>query len=160
MVNPWGAIEAQISKYIASAINKPVAHAPMDFLQDNLYNKMVVKQSQAPEIISNTYLFCVLKGLHRSPQIDLTKNPRNMSYEDMDFLLTPHNCWGRPHDACFNKGIPIIVVNENTTCLNDFVYPDKIRGNKKIIFVENYLEAAGVIMCLKAGVAYQTITLQ
>jgi len=47
------------------------------------------------------------------------------------------------------------VVKENTTCLKDVIYPD----NKNIIFVENYLEAAGVVQCLNAGVDYRLITL-
>jgi len=119
----------------------------------------VVKPSQSPEIISNTYLFCVLKGLHQSPLIDLIKNPKNISNEDIDFLLTPHNCWGSPHISCLNHGIPIIVVMENTTCQSNFSYPEGIRGNKKVVFVENYLEAAGLIMCMNAGVSYKTVIL-
>ena len=73
----------------------------------------------------------------------------------MDFLLTPHGCWGRPHIACQENNIPIIVVKENTTCFSEnFSY-----DGKKAIFVENYLEAAGLIMAMNSGVDYRTILL-
>ena len=158
-VNPWGAVEAIGSKLIATDLNKPVAHAPIDFLSEPLYNKLIVKRSMSCEAISNTYCFCILKGLHRAPRVDIFMNPKNLNNYDMSFLLSPFNCWGRPHEACFYNGIPIIIVKENTTCFTNFVYPEKISCSKNIIFVENYLEAAGVIMCMNAGVAYQTIIL-
>jgi len=46
----------------------------------------------------------------------------------------------------------VTVVKENTTVLND-TYPEW----EKIIFVENYLEAAGYIMAMKAGVYPPTV---
>lgn len=159
--NPWGGIEAIVSKLIAEKINKPIAHAPsaMD-TEENLYNKLIVKQSMAPEIISNTFTFCILKGLHRAPRLEfnmMVRNENMVSNKDIDFLVTPHGCFGRPHTACVKEGIPIIVVRENTTCFSkNFVYPEY----KNLIFVENYLEAAGVIMAMNAGVDYRTVLLQ
>ena len=79
-VNPWGGMEATVSRLIAEQLNKPVAHAPSRFEQeatdpvvgDAAYANFIVKRSMAPEIISNTYLFCVIKGLHRAPRLELT----------------------------------------------------------------------------------------
>jgi hypothetical protein len=158
-VNPWGAVEAIASKLIASALDKPVAHAPVDFLAEPLFNQIVVKRSMAPEIISNTYAFCILKGLHRAPRVDNGRDPRNLSNWDMDFLVTPMNCWGPPHWACLTAGIPIIVVQENTTCLDSGVYPETVRGTGRLIFARNYLEAAGIIMSMRAGVDHRTVVL-
>jgi hypothetical protein len=154
-VNPWGGIEAIVSRQISERVNRPVAHAPVDMVVDDdvNYKNHVVKLSMAPEIISNTYLFCVLKGLHRSPHLefDLTKG---LSRTDIDFMVSPHGCFGRPHQACVDAQIPMIIVKENTTCFSKgFTYPVE----KGLIFVNNYLEAAGVILAMSSGVSYKTI---
>lgn len=161
--NPWGAVEATASKLIADRLNKPVAHAPVDWIDQfpitdtvRPHNKQVVGKQQALEIISTTYLFCVLKGLHRAPKVDLEHNPNNLSYDQIDFLISPYGCWGRPHKACAERNIPIIIVKENTTCLENFSYPEDTHS---AIFVENYLEAAGVLMSWNAGVDHKQITL-
>ena len=160
--NPWGAVESKLSKLVSTALNKQAVHSPtVDFEVEEsdglLYNKIVVSKYQAPEMISLTFAFCMFKGAHRAPKIDVDKDCRNLSNTDIDFLLTPIDCWGRPHEACFENNIPIIVVRENTTCFKNFIYPKKT--NEKLIFVNNYLEAAGVIMSMTAGVNYKTITL-
>ena len=160
-VNPWGQVEAQVSKHIANKLNKPIAHGPCDTDQDTLevYNNIVVKRTMAPEAISSTYLFCVIKGLHRAPRLifDLTERGENiLTNKDIDFLITPHGLFGRPHLAAAKLNIPIIVIMENTTCYsNDFKYSEY----KNLIFVENYLEAAGVVMSMTAGIDYRTILL-
>ena len=159
-VNPWGAVEAIASKLIASELNKPVAHAPIDFLDTPIYNGLIVKRSMSCEAISNTYLFCILKGLHRAPRIDMLMKPGSLHRSDIDFLLTPADCWGRPHAACLERKIPIIIVKENTTCFKDFKYPEAALSSSHVLFVENYLEAAGVVMSWNAGVDPSTILVQ
>lgn len=156
-VNPWGGIEAKVSRAISELINKPVAHAPSEPVDESgMYSKMIVKQSMAPEIISNTYTFCILKGLHKSPKLVNTSyiGPNILSYKDIDFLITPHGCFGRPHKACLAAKIPIIVVEQNTTCFSKKFQYETHDG---IIFVKNYLEAAGLIMSMNAGVDYRTV---
>jgi hypothetical protein len=155
-VNPWGGIEALVSKAIANKLNKPLAHAPIDTCWDNYFSRSVVKRDMAPEIISNTYSFCIFKGLHRAPSV-VDKNNSNgqtLSNTDIDFMVSPYGCYGRPHEACYNSNIPVIVVRENETCFaRNFIYP-RTAG---LIFVNNYLEAAGVIMAMNAGVDYKLI---
>lgn len=159
-VNPWGGIEAIVSKEISTRLNKPVAHAPVDTPEEfQIFDKFEVKKTMAPEAISNTYMFCVLKGLHKSPGISLDLEncrPNTLTNKDIAFLVSPHGCFGRPHWACYHSGIPIIVVKENTTCFSrGFSYP----VGDGIIFVENYLEAAGLIMSMGCGVDYHTVLL-
>lgn len=161
-VNPWGGVEAIVSKAIAERVNKPVAHAPTDTGDEHeqmLHTELIVKRTMAPEIISNTYMFCVFKGLHRSPQLelDVTKTHADLlSNRDVDFMVSPHGCFGRPHWACISAGIPIIVVRENTTYFSkDFQYP----VTDGLVFVDNYLEAAGLIMSMSCGVDYRTVLL-
>jgi hypothetical protein len=169
-VNPWGGIEAIVSKIISEKINKPVAHGPNDYdyyhsdSDNKLFTKKIVKKTMAPEIISSTFMFCVLKGLHKAPKLEFNLEKYNsdiLTNTDIDFLLTPHGCWGRPHQACIDKNIPVIIVKENKTCFSEnFVYPKRVYENiieNKVMFVENYLEAAGIIMSMNSGVNYKNI---
>lgn len=143
-VNPWGGIEAIASKLITNTIDKPVAHAPVD--QGALKSfKEVVDPRMAAETVSVCYLHCILKGLHRAPRIG-----KGLSVDSVSCLVTPIGCVGEPHWACLEKGIPIIAVKENKTCLNDKMLDE-------FILVDNYLEVAGMIACMKAGVYWPTV---
>lgn len=142
-INPWGGVEAIASKLVANKLNKPIAHAPLQCSEDSEIAQTINERIDpriAPEIISNCYLHSVLKGLHRAPRIG-----KGLSCDAVDVMVSPKGCVGRPHMACLAKGIPIIVVEENSTCLNEKV-------PKNAIIVSNYWEATGVVMCMKAGV--------
>ncbi len=149
-INPLGGVEAKLSKLIANELNCPVAHAPQENVTPDdevlyyLY-ETIVDSRIAAEAISKCYLHSVLKGLSRAPRIG-----PGLSVNDVDFLITPVNCVGRPHKACLERKIPVIAVKENKTCLNDRM-PDEF------IIVENYLEAAGMIQAMKCGVSHHTI---
>lgn len=153
-VNPWGAVEAKASKLIASQLfNKPVAHAPIESDDPELktYNEVVDPRMSA-EIVSQCYLHCVLKGLHKAPKIigvnstgDGIFSGKGMSVDEVDCLVTPIGCVSYPHRACLGRNIPVIAVKENKTVLNDSM-PDEF------IIVENYWEAAGVMLAMKAGI--------
>lgn len=99
----------------------------------------------APEAVSVSYLHCVLKGLWRAPRI----NGSGLGVRDVDFLVTPYGCIGRPHRACLEAGIPVIAVKENRTCLK--------QESDRFIVAENYLEAAGIVMTMKSGVTMSSI---
>ena len=149
-VNPWGGIEAMVSKYIAERLNIPVAHSPCDSEEEGDFMSNfdeVVDPRMSAEVVSVSYLHCILKGLHKAPRIS---HDKGISFRDIDFLVTPVNCVGRPHKACLLAGIPIIAVQENTTVLNHEM-PDSF------IIVDNYLEAAGIIMAHRAGIDYRTV---
>ncbi len=149
-VNPWGGVEAKASRLIANLVNKPIAHAPIQTEDDKEADKagewdFIVDPRIAPEIISKCYLHCVLKGLHKAPRIG-----KGLSVDDIDVMVSPSGCWGRPHYACKEAGIPIIVVKENTCVLN-------LEPASDVIEVDNYLEAAGVIAAMKAGITLESI---
>lgn len=140
-VNPWGGVEAKASKLISDKLNLPVAHAPVENPDPEMKNfNEIVEPRIAAETISFCYLHCVLKGLHKAPQIG-----KGLSVDDIDCMVSPIGCVGRPHEACLEAGIPIIVVKENTTVLNE-------PPPEGAILVENYWEAAGIISCMRAGV--------
>lgn len=145
-----GGVEAIASKLIANKLNKPVAHSPIepqedaaDFFKPNT----IVDPRMAAESVSISYLHCILKGLHKAPQI--SKN-EGLSVDDIDFLITPINCVSTPHFACMKKNIKIIAVEENINCLKD-------KMPESFIIAKNYLEAAGIVSAYKAGINYKTV---
>ena len=150
-VNPWGGIEAITSKLIADKLDKPVAHSPFtdwSKREDDLWDFFeIVDSRMAAEMVSIAYLHCILKGLHRAPRINYNDG---LSVDDVDFLITPIDCVGEPHNACVEAGIPIIAVKENKNVLKDKMPDD-------FIIVDNYIEAAGLLMAYKAGVSIDSI---
>ncbi len=144
-INPWGGIEAIVSRKIANAINKPTAHAPIDepLNKENkelfsIFLNEVVDPRKAAEVISSCYIHCILKGLYRSPRIG-----PGISRDTIGALVTPSGCIGRPHLACLEAGIPVIAIIDNRAGI-------KFHGN--FVYVANYLEAAGYLNCLNAGI--------
>ncbi len=134
-VNPWGGVEAKVSKLVSRLLHKPVAHAPVEF--DNI--KYLVDPRMAAEYVSISYLHCILKGLHKAPRMG-----EGISVRDVDVMISPYGCFGEPHYLCRFQNIPIIAVRENKTIFN--------REYKDFIYVDNYLEAAGHLMCMQAGI--------
>lgn len=146
-VNPWGGIEAKVSNFIAKNLGVPVAHAPFGHTLSDYNN--IVNPCMAAEFVSVSYMHCVLKGLYKAPR--LVRSGGDLAVGDIDFLVSPFGCYGPPHVACVNAGIPIIYVKENTTILN------KIVDHPLCITVENYLEAMGVISALKIGISIESV---
>jgi hypothetical protein len=153
--NPWGGIESKVSREIATALNKPVAHAPVESLDvrdddPELFNILyteVVDPRKSAEVISSCYIHCVLKGLHKAPNI--TRFDRGINVSSITCLVSPYGCIGRPHEACFKAGIPVIAVRENKTFMNQV--------DDRIIYVDNYLEATGVVACIHAGITIESV---
>jgi hypothetical protein len=82
------------------------------------------------------------KGLHKAPRISYEKG---IGVQDVDCMVSPYGCFGVPHQACLEAHVPVIVVRENKSCLK---HPER----REFIYVENYLEAAGMLMAMQAGV--------
>jgi hypothetical protein len=139
-VNPVGGVEAVASRLIADALDKPVAHGPVDYALKGFTE--VVDPRMAVEIITENFIHCLLKGLHKAPRISYE---RGLSVKEVDCMVSPYGCFGVPHQACLDAGIPVIVVRENRSCL-------KVPEHPKFSYVENYLEAGGLLMAMQAGV--------
>lgn len=151
-VNPWGGVEAMASAAIATRILKPVAHAPFISKGDPLETfGGVVDPRQAAEFVSRAYLFCIMKGLHYAPRITLDRTGFNAN--DIDVLVSPYGCWGRPHDACRDRGIRIVMVRENRCAVS--TKPD---GPHTV--VANYLEAAGYLASMGARIHPDSVRFQ
>ncbi len=148
-VNPWGGVEAKASKLISKMLNKPVAHAPCGHTVDGFND--VVDPRLAAEMVSVSYLHCVLKGLHQAPRIAPKVNSmRHMSIADIDVIVTPSTCYRNELVECVNRGIVVIGVDENTVEVGR-------RGSPEFTRVDNYLEAAGLIAALRVGLHWPSV---
>lgn len=147
-VNPYGAVEAKASKLISVRLDKPVAHSPTESEWFKTFNEIVDPRLSA-ELVSISYLHCILKGLWRAPRLHNGYNVGELRSSEIDFMISPYGCWGIPHKACEKAGIPIIVVKENKTICED------VMGHA--IFVKNYLEACGVISAINNGISLESV---
>jgi len=148
-VNPWGGVESMASELISNRLRLPVAHAPVQsetISQElKIFNEIVDPRDGA-EVVSWAFLHCVLKGLHKAPRLGT-----GWKNTDIDYLITPIGCVGRPHQACMEAGIPIITVQENKSVLNDLM-------PKEWIHLNTYLEVAGFLMCKNVGMTVESIS--
>ena len=139
-INPWGGVEAKLTRHVTTHLKKPAAHAPISTMSRNW--DFVSQPRIAAEMISGSNLFSVLKGLHKAPRIG-----EGLSWKDIDCLISPWPCYGPAHRACNCHNIPVVYVKENKTVLpgENEVIPNTIQ-------VENYWEAAGYVAALKSGI--------
>ena len=161
MVNPWGGPEAMLTHALALCADLPCAHAPMLTSSQILAQVApVVDPRMAAEELSCGFIHCVLKGLQRAPQIvddpALMLQPDCLAAEDVNCLVIPDRCLGLPVLAALEQGITVIAVRENRSNMNnDLELLPFARG--QLVTVDNYVEAAGVMQALKAGVTLESI---
>ena len=155
MVNPWGGVEAMLTHAVSMLFDVPSAHSPM-FESREIANvdPGIVEPRMAAEAVSVTFLQCILKGLQRSPRIitkpEEMRRPDIVTAEDVSCLVIPDGCVGLPTLAALQQGITVIAVRENKNLMkNDLT--ELPWGEDQFYQVENYWEAAGIIVALKAG---------
>lgn len=162
MVNPWGGVEAMLTHTISSLFNIPSAHSPMMESRDILELDLgMVDPRKSAELVSVTYLHCILKGLHRSPRIITEQQLLNqqegaLTASDISCLVIPCGCIGLPTLAALEQGIPVIAVKENKNQMKNNL-EDLPFAPGKLLVVDNYLEAVGVMNALRAGVSLETV---
>lgn len=161
MVNPWGGVEAMLTHAISLLFDIPSAHSPMMENREVLnLNLGVIDPRKAAEVLSETFLHCILKGLHKSPRIlngTITQgHPGILSVNDISCVVIPDGCVGLPTLAALEQGIPVIAVKENRNRMRNNLQDLPFQPGKLFI-VENYLEAVGVMSALRAGVAVSAV---
>lgn len=161
MVNPWGGVEAMLTHTLSRRYRIPSAHAPMMTSREvQTMDFGPVDPRKAAEPVSATYLFSVLKGLHRSPAISACnsspKSPGNIGAENIHCIVIPDGCVGIPTLAAIAQNIPVIAVKGNRNCMkNDLALLPGARN--RVIMVENYLEATGVMTALRNGITLESV---
>jgi len=161
MVNPWGGVEAMLTHTLSRKYRVPTAHAPMMTSRKvQTLDFGIVDPRKAAEPVSCTYLFSVLKGLQRSPSIcaagSHARSSGSIGVESIHCLVIPEGCVGLPTLAALAQHIPIVAVRGNLNCMNNKL-SELPGGTKGVILVDNYLEAAGVLAALRAGISLESI---
>jgi hypothetical protein len=152
--NPWGGVEAALTHIISMICHVPSAHAPM--MEDSALSESygLVDPRKAAEVISNSFMFCLFKGLQRSPSVvlypDSGYDPALLAVEDISCLVIPDGCVGLPTLAALLQGIPVIAVRNNTNRMKNDLHKLPFQAGQLWV-VENYLEAAGLLAALKVG---------
>lgn len=159
MVNPWGGVEAMLTHAISMLFDIPSAHSPMSSDEEYDIEVGVVDPRKSAEAVSITNLHCILKGLHKSPRIInslLYGHSGIITVADISCLVIPYGCIGLPTLAALEQGIPVIAVKENKNIMQNKLEELPFAPGKLFI-VDNYLEAAGVMSAIKAGVAPESV---
>ena len=161
VVNPWGGVEAMLTHAISLRYGIPAAHAPMLESRDISETDFgIVDPRMAAEVISLSYLQCILRGLQKSPLV--ATNPFAaekmgvLTSADISCLVIPDGCIGLPTLSALFNDIPVVAVRGNTNKMrNDLT---SLPWQRTQLFrVENYLEAAGVVAALKLGIAPSSV---
>ncbi len=111
-IDPIGGIEAVLSHLITKEFLIPSAHAPAFSDIDISLKKENPKVSS--ELISSTYLPCIMQGLSIAPEIHKGKSGQ-MNAKDVEFLIVPYDAMGsKAVLSSFNNGIKILAVKNKT----------------------------------------------
>jgi hypothetical protein len=155
--NPVGGVEAVISYLVANRCHLPVAHAPLLNMKEMNLNHPVVDARGAGEMVSASGLACALVGLRQAPQVraEVAVSVRDiLSVRNLIAVVAPASCLGgAPVLSAQQQGVPVIAVRENATILD--VTASKL--GLDVIQVDNYAEAAGVILALKRGLNLESL---
>ena len=162
VVNPWGGVEAMLTHAISLRYGLPTAHAPM--LESRYIAEAdfgVVDPRMAAEVISLAFLQCVLRGLQKSPAISAVDDGTIWESIQSAHVSCPGHT-RRMHRACprlrhSKTGYPWSLVRGNTNKMRNDL--DSLPwGPAQLFRAENYLEAAGVVAALRAGIAPWSVT--
>ena len=153
-IDPIAGVEAVISHLISKYFKIPCAHAPA--LSPIELNEKLDPRAAAEEI-GYTFLPSVLIGLSKAPDlIELTnKNEVNTIYPNqLESIVVPSGALGGEAVlAGIERGLNIISV-KNANMIN--IKNQKFRY-KKLLEVNNYFEAAGLLLSLRKGINPKSI---
>ena len=153
-IDPISGVEAVISHLISKFLKVPCAHAPA-LNSINLNEKLDPRA--AAEEIGYTFLPSVLIGLSNAPDIVELPNKKELITihpDQLENIVVPNGALGGEAVlACFERGLNVIAV-KNQSRLS---VTKKFLNYPKIIEVNNYLEAAGIILAIKKGIHIQSI---
>ena len=147
-------VEAVISHLISKFLKVPCAHAPA--LRPIDLNEKLDPRA-ASEEIGYTFLPSVLIGLSNAPNIvELPNKVERITIHpnQLETIVAPNGALGGEAVlACIERGLNIISVrNKNTLPITS-----QLLNYPNIIEVNNYLEAAGIILSFRKGIDLKSI---
>ncbi len=149
-INPWGYVEAMLSRRVSRALHVPCAHAPLELSPPKIPGP--THSRVAPEMICGSHLVSVLAGLSSAPgwvpRMERFKTEAtDIGWEDVDVLVSPL-CYGVPHKLCRRSEIPIMWVMENRTSqVERWEHDARVTD----VHAATYLEVAGRLLAARLG---------
>jgi hypothetical protein len=152
-VNPWGGAESILTHTLSNILDVSVAHSPQFNDEMLKYEYPIVNPKKCPETLSKTELFCILKGLYKTPKIvEPLIRPGVLTNSDINVLITPDRCISLPILAALEQNIKVIAVEDKKNIMKNDL--DKLPWNPNQFYkAKNYLEAAGMLTALKNGIS-------
>ena len=146
--------EAVISHTISKYLKVPCAHAPA---LTPIELKEDLDPRAAAEEIGYTFLPSVLIGLNKAPNlVDLPNHNAkiNLYPDEIESIVVPNGALGGEAVlACIERGINVISV-KNKGVLN---ISNNTLNYNNVFEVENYFEAAGLVLAFKEGIHLKSI---
>ena len=147
-------VEAVISHIISKYLKVPCAHAPA---LSPIDLKVNLDPRAAAEEIGYTFLPSVFIGLSTAPDlIDLlnVNDKITVHPNEIDSIVVPSGALGGEAVlACMERDLNVIAVN-NKGVLN---VSSKWFNYQRLFNVENYLEAAGLLIAIREGINHKSI---
>ncbi|MBR2068874.1 MAG: DUF3326 domain-containing protein [Candidatus Gastranaerophilales bacterium] len=111
-IDPIGGIEAVLSHLITKEFNIVSAHAPA--FSDIDVSQKIEHPKVASELISSTYLPCVMQGLSIAPSIKKGLKGE-ISYKNVEYLIVPYDALGSPAVlSSIKHGVKLITIKNET----------------------------------------------
>ncbi|WP_299410786.1 DUF3326 domain-containing protein [Acaryochloris sp. IP29b_bin.148] len=151
-VDALAGAEAVISHLVVQQFQLPCAHAPA---LSPLPLTPDLNPRAAAEELGYTFLPSVLVGLSQAPQLTRERGPySDLWCDQVDAVIVPATACGSSTLFSFSRSqTPIITVAENTTTMNTTADALHI----SCIPAQSYLEAAGMLAAIKAGLDITTL---
>ncbi len=117
-IDPIGGIEAVISHLITKEFSIPSAHAPAFYDID--ISQKLEHPKVSSELISSTYLPCIIQGLSIAPKIYKNSNSTNLkgvqiTNKDVNYLIVPYNALGSSAVlSAIKNNIKLITIKNET----------------------------------------------
>jgi hypothetical protein len=165
MPNPWGGAEAILTHMTTNFYPFTAAHSPVCIEDDFDLIYTLGDPRDGAELISTAFLCSTLKGLTHSPYLQKFDTPlpsgcQGISVENVSAVVMPESTVGNiPFFAALEQNIPVILVRDNYT---QYEITPAILGidhsERKIYYVNSYMEATGLLLALRNGIAPEATT--
>ncbi|MEA5554197.1 DUF3326 domain-containing protein [Anabaena cylindrica UHCC 0172] len=163
--NPWGGAEAILTHMTTNFYPFTAAHSPLLLDEAHTMFGTLGDPRDGAELISSSFLCSTLKGLTRSPRLAKFDTPlpsgcQGISVENVSAVVMPESSVGNiPFFASLEQNIPVILVRDNYT---QYEVTPSILGidheHRKIYYVNSYMEASGLLLALRHGIAPEATT--
>lgn len=153
-VDALAGAEAVISHLLVRHLQMPCAHAPA---LSALPLDPQLDPRAAGEELGHTFLPCVLVGLSQAPDLlqRSSANASDLLADDLGAVVVPEGALGGEAVlACLERRIPVIVV-VNPSLIE--VTSTALGVESQVLQAGSYLEAAGLVLALREGVALSAL---